>query len=47
MTLVEVIKVIEVIAARQPSVRMIIENDVFRINEKADARYGIFDRNYI
>ena len=42
MTLVEVIKVIETIAARQPSVRMIIENDVFRINEKADARYGIF-----
>lgn len=42
MTLVEVIKVIETIAARQPSVRMIIENDVFRINERADARYGIF-----
>ena len=42
MTLVEVIKVIEVIAARQPSVHMIIENDVFRLNEKADARYGVF-----
>lgn len=42
MTLVEVIKVIEVIASRQPSIRMIIENDVFKINEKADARYGIF-----
>ena len=42
MTLVEVIKVIEVIASRQPSIRMIIENDVFKINERADARYGIF-----
>jgi len=42
MTLVEVIKVIEVIAARQPSVHMIIENDVFRLNEKADAKYGVF-----
>ena len=42
MTLVEVIKVIEVIASRQPSIRMIIENDVFKINEKVDARYGIF-----
>ena len=42
MTLVEVIKIIEVIAARQPSINMIVENDIFKINEKADARYGIF-----
>lgn len=42
MTLVEVIKVINFVASRQPSVNMIVENDVFRLNEKADARYGVF-----
>ena len=42
MTLLEVIKTIEVVAARQPDIRMIVENDVFRINEKPDAKYGIF-----
>ena len=42
MTLLEVIRAIELVASRQPSVKMIVENDVFRLNEKADARYGIF-----
>ena len=42
MTLKEAIKVIEVVASRQPSVNMIVENDVFRLNAKADARYGVF-----
>ena len=42
MTLVEVIKVIDFVASRQPSVNMIVENDIFRLNEKADARYGVF-----
>lgn len=42
MTLIEVIKMIEAVAARQPSVNMIVENDVYRINEKPDAKYGIF-----
>ena len=42
MTLVDVIKTIEYVASRQPSVNMIVENDVFRINGKPDCRYGIF-----
>ena len=42
MTLVEVIRKIEVIASSQPSVNMVVENDVFRLNAKANARYGVF-----
>ena len=42
MTLAEVIKMIEAVASKQPSVNMIVRNDVFRLNEKADARYGVF-----
>ena len=42
MTLVEVIKIIEAVAAKQLSVHMIVRNDVFRLNAKADARYGVF-----
>lgn len=42
MTLSEVIKTMEVIASNQPSINMIVENDIFRLNEKADARYGVF-----
>lgn len=42
MTLKEAIKVIELVASQQPSVNMIVENDVFRLNAKPDARYGAF-----
>lgn len=42
MTLLEVIRAIEDAAARQPSVAMIVENDIFRLNSYADARYGVF-----
>lgn len=42
MTLVEVIRAIEDAAAVQPAVAMIVENDVFRLNSYADARYGVF-----
>ena len=42
MTLSEVIKRIEYVAVRQPSVNLVVRNDVFRINEKPDARYAIF-----
>lgn len=42
MTLLETIKAIEAVASQQPSVRMIVENDIFRLNAKADARYGVF-----
>lgn len=42
MTLQETIHLIEVIASHQPSVNMVVQNDVFRLNAKADAKYGAF-----
>lgn len=42
MTLKDLIKTIESIAAQQPSIKMIVENDVFRLNSISDAVYGVF-----
>lgn len=42
MTLSDVIRTMEIVASNQPSVNMVVENDVFRLNSKADARYGVF-----
>lgn len=42
MTLKQIIGTIEEVASSQPSVNMIIRNDVFRLNSKPDARYGAF-----
>lgn len=42
MTLMQVIKAFEVIASHQPSVNMIVQNDIFRLNACSDARYGVF-----
>lgn len=42
MTLVELIKTIEVVASHQPSIKMIVENDVFRLNNRSNAKYGVF-----
>ena len=42
MTLKQVIKAFEIIASHQPSVNMIVQNDIFRLNAKSDARYGVF-----
>lgn len=42
MTLLETIKTIERVASAQPSVNMVVENDVFRLNACQDARYGVF-----
>ena len=42
MTLSEIIKTIEVVASHQPSINMVVENDVFRLNACANARYGVF-----
>lgn len=42
MTLYELVQIIEDVAIAQPSVQMIVENDVYRLNEIADARYGVF-----
>lgn len=32
----------EIIASHEPSVNMIVQNDVFRLNACKDARYGVF-----
>ena len=42
MTLQQVIKAFEMVASQQPSVNMIVQNDIFRLNSKSDARYGVF-----
>lgn len=42
MTLMQVISAVEAAAMRQKSLRMIVRNDIFRLNTYADARYGVF-----
>lgn len=42
MTLKEVIYLIEKVASKQPSVNMIVKNDVFRLNACPSAKYGVF-----
>lgn len=42
MTLLETIRIFEGVASRQPSVNMIVRNDVFRLNTIPDAKYGVF-----
>lgn len=42
MTLNKAVRLIERVAMAQPSVNMIVRNDVFRLNTYADARYGVF-----
>lgn len=42
MTLLKLIRTVERVASDQPSINMVVENDVFRLNTYADARYGVF-----
>lgn len=42
MTLKDTILTIEGVAREQPAIRMIVRNDIFRLNKCADARYGVF-----
>ena len=42
MTLLQVIRAIEGIAKAEPSVKMVVPNDVFRLNATPDAKYGVF-----
>lgn len=42
MTLLQVIQAIEGFAIAEPSVAMVIPNDVFRLNATPDAKYGVF-----
>ena len=42
MTLLETIRTFEAVAGRQPSVKTIVRNDIFRLNTLPDVRYGVF-----
>lgn len=42
MTLLGTIKNLELVASAQPAVKMVVENDIFRLNTYADAKYGVF-----
>ena len=42
MNLRQLIQVIEMVAIQQPSVNMIVKNDVFRINSAPKTKYGVF-----
>lgn len=42
MTLKETIQAIEWAAIQQPSINMIVRNDIFRLNSCQYARYGVF-----
>lgn len=42
MTLAQLIRLVEGIAQEQPSINMIVQNDVFRINSAPSLKYGVF-----
>lgn len=42
MSLAQLIRLIEMVAQQQPSVNMIVQQDVFRINSAPSLRYGVF-----
>lgn len=42
MTLSDTIRLIETVAAGQPSIHSIVRNDIFRLNALPDAKYGVF-----
>lgn len=42
MTLYDVIRTIERIASAQPTINMIVENDVWKLDAEPSAEYGIF-----
>lgn len=42
MTLLQAIRIIEMVASQQPSVNMVVENDIFRLNACPSAKYGVF-----
>ena len=42
MTLAQLIHTIERVALQQPSINMVVQNDVFRINSAPSLKYGVF-----
>lgn len=42
MTLSQLIRTFEMVARQQPSINMIVQSDVYRINSAPSLRYGVF-----
>ena len=42
MTLSQLINIMEGVARQQPSINMIVQNDVYRINSAPSLKYGVF-----
>jgi hypothetical protein len=42
MTLAQLIRIFERVARQQPSLKMIVQSDVFRINSAPSLKYGVF-----
>ena len=42
MTLYDLIQTIERVASAQPSIQMIVENDIWKLNAEPSADYGVF-----
>ena len=42
MTLAQLINLVERVAKQQPSINMIVQNDVYRINSAPTLKYGVF-----
>lgn len=42
MTLLQLIRIMEGVALKQPTVKNVVENDVFRLNSLPNAKYGVF-----
>lgn len=42
MNLLKLIRTMEAVALRQPAVKCVVENDVFRLNSLPNAQYGVF-----
>lgn len=42
MTLKEITQTIEAVALKQPSINMVVRNDIFRLNTCHKAKYGVF-----
>lgn len=42
MTLLQLIRIAEFVALKQPAIKTVVENDVFRLNALPNAKYGVF-----
>lgn len=42
MTLYDIIKALEGISIEQPNVKMIVPDNIYDLNDRADAEYGVF-----